>query len=66
VYLTTGGGPAHFSEVLGTHIFRTNFFLDQSGYAAALSVVTLLIAFVATIIQMRFLRSGLGPTGASK
>jgi raffinose/stachyose/melibiose transport system permease protein len=66
VYLTTGGGPAHFSEVLGTHIFRTYFFLDQDGYAAALSVMTLLIAFVATIIQMRFLRSGLGPTGTAK
>ena len=66
VYLTTGGGPAHFSEVLGTHIFRTNFFLDQSGFAAALSVITLVIAFVATIVQIRFLRSGLGPTGAAR
>jgi raffinose/stachyose/melibiose transport system permease protein len=63
VYLTTGGGPAHFSEVLGTYIFRTNFFLDQSGFAAALSVITLVIAFVATVIQIRFLKTGITATG---
>ncbi|WP_020575248.1 carbohydrate ABC transporter permease [Actinopolymorpha alba] len=55
VYLMTSGGPNHASEIFGTQIFRTSFLLDQNGYASALSVTTLLIAFVLTATQMKLL-----------
>jgi raffinose/stachyose/melibiose transport system permease protein len=63
VYLTTAGGPDHASEIFGTQIFRTGFILDQNGYAAALSVVTLLIAFGATVLQMGAFGTRLTVTG---
>jgi multiple sugar transport system permease protein/raffinose/stachyose/melibiose transport system permease protein len=62
VYLTTSGGPNHASEVFGTQIFRADFLLNETGYAAALSVITLAIALFATVLQLRVLRSGLVPT----
>lgn len=65
VFLTTGGGPAHTSEVLGTQIFRTFFFQNLDGYAAALSVITLAIAFVLTVAQFRLLRTGFSASGSS-
>lgn len=63
VYLTTAGGPDHASEIFGTQIFRTGFILDQTGYASALSVITLLIAFGATIMQIGVFGTRLTVTG---
>jgi len=60
VYLITAGGPNHASEIFGTYIFSKAFILDQTGYASALSVITLLVAFVATAMQVRLLRSNVG------
>lgn len=65
VFLTTKGGPNNASEVFGTQIFREAFVQNHGGFAAALSVITLLVAFVATVIQLRILRTGLSPTGRS-
>lgn len=55
VYLTTTGGPDHASEIYGTQIFRTGFLESQLGYASALSVITMLIALVITLFQIRVL-----------
>ena len=55
VYLTTVGGPDHASEVFGTQIFRTGFLESQLGYASALSVITMVIALVVTLFQIRVL-----------
>lgn len=63
VYLTTEGGPDHASEIFGTQIFRTGFILNQTGYASALSVVTLLIAFCATVMQISVFGARLTVTG---
>ncbi len=63
VYLTTEGGPDHASEIFGTQIFRTGFILDQTGYASALSVITLLIAFGATVMQIGVFGTRLTVTG---
>jgi ABC-type sugar transport system permease subunit len=52
VYLTTSGGPNHASEIYGTQIFRTGFLLNQNGYASALAVLTLVIALLATTVQV--------------
>jgi raffinose/stachyose/melibiose transport system permease protein len=65
VYLMTSGGPDHASEVYGTYIFTQDFILNQSGYAAALSVVVLLVAILATAIQMRFLGTRFAPISGS-
>ena len=60
VYLMTAGGPNQSSQIFGTYIFQKAFILDQSGYASALSVITLFIAFTATALQVRLLRSNIG------
>ena len=52
VYVTTGGGPNHASEVLSTWAFFQAFSGNQVGYGSAilvvLLVVTLLLAFLYT------------------
>jgi ABC-type sugar transport system permease subunit len=60
VYLMTAGGPNHGSEIFGTYVFEKAFILVQNGYASALSVITLAIAFIATALQVRLLRSNIG------
>lgn len=60
VYLMTAGGPNQASQIFGTYIFQKAFILVQSGYASALSVITLFIAFTATALQVRLLRSNVG------
>lgn len=60
VYLMTSGGPDQASQIFGTYIFDKAFLLDQNGYASALSVITLLVAFVATALQVRLLRTNVG------
>lgn len=57
VYLMTGGGPDHASEVFGTYIFKTGFVLNETGYASALSVIVLVLAFILTFLQITFLGS---------
>jgi raffinose/stachyose/melibiose transport system permease protein len=63
VFLTTKGGPNHASDVFGTQIFRAAFELNHEGYAAALSSITLGVAFAATVLQLRILHTGLSPSG---
>ena len=56
-YLITGGGPAHSSEFLGTYIYATLFGVsDHFGYAAALSVLLLILALAVSILISRSLR----------
>lgn len=52
VYLMTGGGPDHASEVFGTYIFRQGFVLNNTGYSAALSVIVLLLSLVLSMGQI--------------
>ncbi len=56
VYLLSKGGPYHASEVMAYQIYDLAFALNQTGYAAALSVVLLLISAVITIVQLVFVR----------
>ena len=53
VFSMTGGGPAHFSEVLGTHLYIENFHLNHTGYASTVSVFVFLLALVITVFQLR-------------
>jgi ABC-type sugar transport system permease subunit len=61
IYVMTGGGPNHASEVLGTYLYglafgTTSGALPQLGYASAFSVVTMILCTLAVIIQMAITR----------
>jgi ABC-type sugar transport system permease subunit len=61
IYVMTTGGPNHATEVLGTYFYVTAFGATgggapSMGYAAAIGVVILILAMIATIIQFRLTR----------
>lgn len=56
VYVLTNGGPGNATEVMASYIFRNAFEFGEIGYANALSVVFLAIAFVFGLIQFRMIR----------
>lgn len=58
VFLLSKGGPYHASEVMAYQIYDLAFALNQTGYAATLSVVLLLISAVITVAQLLFVRRG--------
>lgn len=58
VYVMTGGGPNHASDVLGNYLYRVGFRNDEMGYAAAIATLLFLITFLLTIVQLRIGRSG--------
>ncbi len=63
VYLLTNGGPDNASQIFGTYIFTKAFVENEPGYGAALSFITLLIAMIATVIQLRVFGSRVGIGG---
>lgn len=48
-YLITTGGPNHATEFLGTYIYRQGIRQSHLGYAAALSVMLLVLAIVGAL-----------------
>jgi raffinose/stachyose/melibiose transport system permease protein len=54
IWLTTGGGPGHATEFLGTYIFKKAILEYNTGYSAAISVVLLAISLVITALQWKF------------
>ncbi|MFD4957810.1 carbohydrate ABC transporter permease [Microbacterium sp. NPDC058389] len=53
IYVTTGGGPNHATEVLSTWAFFQAFSGNQVGYGSAILVVLLLITLVLTFFYVR-------------
>lgn len=53
VYVLTQGGPYHASEVMAIGVYLQAFNLSHFGYAAALSVVLLVISALVTVVQLR-------------
>jgi multiple sugar transport system permease protein len=53
IQLLTRGGPANATQTIVYRIWETAFTLSDFGYAAAMSVVLLGIAFVIALVQMR-------------
>ena len=51
VVLITGGGPAGSSEFLSTYIYKQGILQFDMGYAAALSIILLVISIAITILQ---------------
>jgi raffinose/stachyose/melibiose transport system permease protein len=57
VWVMTAGGPNNSSHTLASWMYKSAFFNDQMGYAAALAVVIFVITLVVSIIQL-FLNRG--------
>src|SRR5205823_4037809 len=56
IYVMTGGGPDHASEVLGSYAYWIAFSAGgtgQLGYAAALAVVMVAVLFVFSYLRIR-------------
>lgn len=58
VYLMTGGGPYHASDVLVTYLYVVAFNGNDVGYGSAIGVVLFIIIFVFAIVQLRLTRAG--------
>jgi len=56
IYVMTGGGPNHASEVLATYMYRLAFTDDRMGYSAAVAVVMLLLTLAFTAVYLRLSR----------
>lgn len=52
VYIMTGGGATHSSEVLATLLYKEAYAYSDFGYSSALSVALLVIVSALTFIQM--------------
>jgi len=50
VYVLTGGGPAHASEVIGTFMVSTIFKGNQYGYGSAMAVFIIIECFILSFI----------------
>lgn len=53
VYIMTGGGPGHATELLITHIYKSGFVQSKFDYAAALTVVQFLLLLALTVLANR-------------
>jgi multiple sugar transport system permease protein len=56
VYLMTGGGPIHQTEVLLTYMYHQAFDFLDFGYGSALSYLLAALIFALSLAQIRFLR----------
>jgi raffinose/stachyose/melibiose transport system permease protein len=52
VWVMTAGGPNNSSHTLASWMYKSAFFNDQMGYAAALAVVIFVITLVASVVQL--------------
>jgi len=53
IFLLTGGGPFHSSEVLSTYMYNKVFKESEDGFGAAISTVIIALALLITLLQMR-------------
>jgi raffinose/stachyose/melibiose transport system permease protein len=56
VVVMTDGGPANSSHVLGTWLYKSAFFNDDMGYAAAIASIIFLLTLVVAIVQLAYTR----------
>ena len=58
VFVTTGGGPANATQVLGTYTYTQAFAFGNMGYANAMAVVLLVTAALLGWLQVRLSHRG--------
>ena len=56
IYVVTRGGPGGSTYVLGYNIWKTAFYQNQLGLAAAMSVVMIIIATILAFILVRIMK----------
>ncbi|HEX8940450.1 MAG TPA: sugar ABC transporter permease [Candidatus Limnocylindrales bacterium] len=56
VWVMTQGGPNNASHTLGSWLYKSGFFNDQLGYAAAIGAVIFVITFAASALQLSLRR----------
>lgn len=56
VYVLTGGGPVHLSDVLVSYMYYTTFALQNYGYGMALAVVICVLGVIVSLTYLGFLR----------
>lgn len=54
IFIMTGGGPFHSSDVLATYMYNRAFQARQFGYGSAIAVIILLLSLAGSILQMRW------------
>lgn len=52
IYFSTGGQPGGRTDIVGTYLYKATLGLDRIGYAAAASIIVLVIALVLSVIQI--------------
>ena len=50
IYSMTGGGPAHYTEVMAVYMYNTTFVFQNYGYGSAISIVIILFIVAAIML----------------
>jgi multiple sugar transport system permease protein/raffinose/stachyose/melibiose transport system permease protein len=50
IFSMTGGGPAHFTEVMAVYMYNTTFVYQNYGYGSAISIVIILFIVAAILL----------------
>ncbi|HOX31508.1 MAG TPA: sugar ABC transporter permease [Spirochaetales bacterium] len=50
IYSMTGGGPAHYTEVMAVYMYNTTFVFQNYGYGSAISIVIILFIVAAILL----------------
>jgi raffinose/stachyose/melibiose transport system permease protein len=53
IYVLTGGGPNHSTEVLSTYLYEQAFTLNRVGYASSIAVAIIALATVSALMRGR-------------
>lgn len=55
MYILTGGGPAHNTDLVGLQVFNQGFQLYHVGYASAIATLLLVVTFGLAALQLGYL-----------
>ncbi len=53
IWVMTGGGPHHVTEVLATYMYYCGFTIDRMGYSAALATIMVVLTLAMTVAYVR-------------
>jgi raffinose/stachyose/melibiose transport system permease protein len=53
IFVMTGGGPGHASEVLATYTYKTAFQQNEAGYGSALAMLITALSLISAVIFVR-------------
>lgn len=56
IYAMTGGGPAHYTEVIGIYMYNNTFVYQNYGFGAAISIVMVLFSVIVIAISKLLLK----------